>query len=531
MSTKKLQSLHLEGVSWDTLPSFEQLPYLNKLRLKNVGMRVFGPGFGGVTERSFMHLKSIVFEDMPDLVEWVGVPDSKWYSTLEIIKCIDCPLLCSFPFLEYSVRFTKLSELDICDCPKLPQFPPMPHTSTITSFCVKNSWSKLLYERTELYIVGYNGALDFHNMDTTESVMIGSVSHISFSQLQVVKSLRNVHLHRLDNLFFAGLDESVVLSSVEKLRMEGLCIQGELFSKVLRCFPSLSELTIHNCSELVLMPLEDGGGLGDLTRLQTISVWSCNEMFSKWNMGEVGGAQTIKPFPPSLRTLFLSGEAGLKSMALLSNLTCLTNLHLPSCRKLTMDGFNPLMTANLKELAIYNRNSEFPNRESISIAGDLLSEVARSKLMHAGSFQLKTVHVDSIKALLVAPICSHLAGTLHNLMFLYDNLVESFTEEQEQALQLLTSLEKLTFRDGPALQCLPQGLHRLSSLMELTIRSCKKIQSLPAKEGLPTSLHMLVVRDCSPELTEEANRLKETDSYFSDLLFGTYVILSLLPFL
>jgi hypothetical protein len=248
--------------------------------------------------------------------------------------------------------------------------------------------------------------------------------------------------------------------------------------------------------------------------------WSCNEMFSKWNMREVGGAQTIKPFPPSLRTLGLFEETGLKSMALLSNLTCLTNLLLHTCRKLTMDGFDPLMIANLKVLSIYNDNSEFPNKESISIAGDLLSEVARSKLMHAGSFQLECVEVDSIKALLVTPICSHLAGTLHKLHFSFDNLVESFTEEQEQALQLLTSLNDFWFIDCRALQYLPQGLHRLSSLKELIIKSCKKIQSLSSKEGLSTSLQELQVWDCSPELTEEANRLKETDSYFSDLLNG-----------
>jgi hypothetical protein len=185
-----------------------------------------------------------------------------------------------------------------------------------------------------------------------------------------------------------------------------------------------------------------------------------------------------------------------------------------------MDGFDPLMTANLKNLSIYNDNSEFPNKGSISIAGNLLAEVAKSKLMHAGSFQLESVEVDSIKALLVAPICSHLAGTLHTLEFYYDNLVESFTEEQEQALQLLTSLNELSFIDCGALQCLPQVLHRLSSLKRLEIRSCKKIQSLPSKEGLPTSLHELVVLDCSPELAEEAYRLKE-DSYFSALIYGT----------
>jgi hypothetical protein len=185
-----------------------------------------------------------------------------------------------------------------------------------------------------------------------------------------------------------------------------------------------------------------------------------------------------------------------------------------------MDGFDPLMTANLKDLTIYNDNNKFPDKESISIAGDLLTEVARSKLVHAGSFQLENVEVDSIKALLVTPICSHLASTLHRLHFNNDKLVESFTEDQEQALQLLTSLNELWFIDCCALQCLPQGLHHLSSLKKLIIKSCTRIQSLPSKEGLPTSLHELVVWDCSPELTEQANRLKETDSYFFDLLRG-----------
>jgi hypothetical protein len=85
-------------------------------------------------------------------------------------------------------------------------------------------------------------------------------------------------------------------------------------------------------------------------------------------MGEVGEAQAI--FPPSLTKLVISGDAGMKSMALFSNLTCLTNLCLNNCTKLTMDGFNPLMTVNLNVLDICNFSSD---KESISIAGDLLS--------------------------------------------------------------------------------------------------------------------------------------------------------------
>jgi hypothetical protein len=493
MSTSKLESLHLEGVSWDIHPPFEKLPYLNNLILRNVGMDLFGPGFGVFEERSFMHLKTIVFEDMPELERWVGLPYSNLFPRLESITCKNCPLLCSIPFMDWSDRFTELSTLDIDNCPKLPQFPPMPHTSTLTSMSLKNNESNLSYERNSLYIDEYEGPLVFQNMDTVVSIHIQNISGNSLSEL----------------------NGSLVLRSVQSLSLEKVHIEGKLFSKALKCFPALSYLDIQGCTYL---KLEDGG-LADLTMLQSFTTIGCYQLFSRWKMGQAGGAQTIKPFLPSLRKLEINGDAGIKSMALLSNLTFLTKLHLTDCEELTMDGFNPLMIVNLKDLVVFNAKFGHSG-ESMSIAGDLLSEMARSKFMH-GSFQPESVDVDSITALLVAPTCSHLAGTLHKLYFTFDNLVESFTEEQEKALQLLTSLKELRFCWCPALQSLPHGLDRISSLMKLEIQSCKKIQSLPTKEGLPTSLHMLRVWYCSPELTEEANRLKEKDSYFSALLDGT----------
>jgi Leucine-rich repeat (LRR) protein len=522
MTRKKLVSLLVEGLSWDSLPPFEQRPYLTKLILKNIiGMTVFGPGFGGVTEASFVHLKTILFENMPQLVEWVGVPNSHLFSTLESITFRDCPLLCSFPFLECSGRFTNLSTLHIGNCPMLSQFPPMPHNSTLRSMIVRNSVSEVevSYNGHSLSIDGYNGALVFHNMNKVELIKIRGVSCISLSEIQKLKSLRTVDVQRCDNMFTAELDDSVVLYSVQNLVLQELCIKGELFSKVLKCFPALSRLVIQSCMDLDLLPVDDGG-LGDLTMLESCTVLICAKLFSRWPMGEAVGAHTIKPFPRSLTILEIVGDKSMKSMALLSNLTCLTILRLVACEEFTMDGFNPLMTVNLKELIIYNNNYRFTDKENISIARDLLSEVGRSKLMHAGSFQLERLNVDSIMALLIAPICSHLAGTLYKLEFSHDNLVKSFTEEQEQALQLLISLQELTFDSCSALQSLPEGLHHIPSLRKLEISFCDRIQLLPPKEGLPASLQILQVRYCSSELTELANKLKETDPYFSALLEG-----------
>jgi len=146
-----------------------------------------------------------------------------------------------------------------------------------------------------------------------------------------------------------------------------------------------------------------------------------------------------------------------------------------------------------------------------SIAADLLAEVARrvnAMSVSAGSFyQLEHLEVDTISGVLVAPICSCLAATLHTLSFRHDQRVEQFTEEQEQALELLTSLQQLTFEGCYGLQTLPKGLYLLRSLKKLEISKCPVIRSLPDK-GLPTSLKELVIVDCTKELFVQGKQLE-----------------------
>ncbi|XBH66076.1 hypothetical protein VPH35_119542 [Triticum aestivum] len=218
ISIKGLEDLHLEGVSWGTLPVFEQVPHLSSLTLKNIaGLSVFGPGFSGVTERSFMHLKKLQFENMPELEKWVGEPNSRLFSRLESIKIGGCPILSLFPFLECSDLFTNLCSLHIDNCPELSQFPPMPHTSTLTNIRVENGGSELLYDGKQLIIDGYASALAFHNMDKVEVMQITDVSHISFSDLQKLNSLRNIHFMKCSDMFSAEMADNVILRSVQNL--------------------------------------------------------------------------------------------------------------------------------------------------------------------------------------------------------------------------------------------------------------------------------------------------------------------------
>ncbi|KAM0879580.1 hypothetical protein ACQ4PT_034147 [Festuca glaucescens] len=82
ITIKHLESLTLDGVCWGNLPPFGHLSYLKILRLKNItGMCLIGP------DLSFMHLKKVEFNNMPDLEEWVMGPNCHQFPKLESIKC------------------------------------------------------------------------------------------------------------------------------------------------------------------------------------------------------------------------------------------------------------------------------------------------------------------------------------------------------------------------------------------------------------------------------------------------------------
>ncbi|ONM13764.1 hypothetical protein ZEAMMB73_Zm00001d002268 [Zea mays] len=82
-----------------------------------------------------------------------------------------------------------------------------------------------------------------------------------------------------------------------------------------------------------------------------------------------------------------------------------------------------------------------------------------------------------------------------------------FIDEQEKALQLLTSLQGLAILGFLNLEELPAVLHSLHSLERLdNIRGCPRISRLP-ETGLPPSLEALEINDCSVELQEQCRML------------------------
>ncbi|VAI81852.1 unnamed protein product [Triticum turgidum subsp. durum] len=258
---------------------------------------------------------------------------------------------------------------------------------------------------------------------------------------------------------------------------------------------SIARLYFSECS--ITCP-----GLQDITCLESVKVKDCPNLF-RW---PIEAAHTIRPFPASLKELKIKGESGMQSMVLLSNLTCLTSLKLVDCENLTMDGFNPLIRVNLDDLMVYNTDKCLGR----SVSADMFSELAGARTnlsLPTGSFRLRLLKVDCISAVLVAPICTLLAATLEVLIFIHDQRAESFTGEEERALELLTSLKFFTVRNCPNLPSLPQGLYSLPSLQQIVVGCCPQVQSLP-KGPFPTSLKALRATGCSPELQEQIEKLE-----------------------
>ncbi|XP_037444740.1 putative disease resistance protein RGA4 [Triticum dicoccoides] len=526
-----LERLIVEGVSWSTLPPFAKLPNLKVLNLKKIsGMHQFGLRCGGAPGKCSMRLKTVEFYDIPELAEWVVEPNCHSFPSLETIKCISCPNLRVMPLSEVSC--TNLRTLQVFSCPKM-SLPSMPHTSTLTDLnigigVVRYPRTLLSYDGKKLVVGGYGGALAYHNLDKVEDMDIANVSHISLTDIEKLKSLTELSVGRCDSLFPEELDGSIVLRSVKSLKLDvsHLTSSKSSSSKVLNCFPALSvlvivgseecvmqfpsssslqKLTFSYCKGLVLVPVEKENGEGiqdDNSLLQSLTIQRC-ELFYRWPMGE---SETI--CPASLRELDIWDEPSMKSMALLSNLTSLTTLRLIWCSNLTVDGFNPLIAVNLIQLQV---------RWCNTLATDMLSEVAsqRAKLLPADYLsRLEVLITDDICGLLASPICNLLAPALHTLKFEEDERMEGFTEEQEKALQLLTSLQNLTFLRCRGLQSLPQGLRRLSSLEELGVLACAEIRSMP-KEGLPVSLRRLKMNWRSTEIDEQIEKIKRSNPYLS----------------
>jgi len=325
---KNLETLHLESVSWANLPPIGQMYHLRMLKLKNnIGLSQIGPDFfGGTTEKSFTHLKEVEFCDMPELVEWVGGANCHLFSRLEKIRCTDCPMLTTLLFSGWPISFTEentiwfpsLCDLDIHRCPKL-CLPPLPHTSKVSR--IKTEF--LTYDRTLLGIRMPYELLVFHNLGDVERLTIQDASCFSFMDLQKLHSLRHIEVSRCEETFLRGLDDGVVLHTVQTLELRQFSLTRKSLSNLFECFPALSSLDVsassdedheevvlqfpptsslrnvrfRGCKNLIL-PVEEEEGVGfcGLSSLESVASYSLG---CPWEEEELRlrASSTLSPLP------------------------------------------------------------------------------------------------------------------------------------------------------------------------------------------------------------------------------------------
>ncbi|CAL5025376.1 unnamed protein product [Urochloa decumbens] len=258
--------------------------------------------------------------------------------------------------------------------------------------------------------------------------------------------------HSLVRLFISGSPETLQPCFLE----DRDCLK----TLAIHDSPSLKILRLHSCSAL-----------------EELKVFYCESLAA------------LEKFT-CLRALDLRGNSSLKSLQL-RDCTALEELAVIDCESL--DALEDFGSLGLSVLNCPGINLEH-----------LLSQGYE---LCAG---LKRLCTDDY-SFLTTSVCKCLTSLRRLELHERWGEVTRLTDEQEEVLLLLTSLQELQFEDCNNLADLPVGLHTLSSLKKLGIINCRHISRLPEK-GLPPSLEELDIWTCSEELTDECRMLATTGS-------------------
>uniref|UniRef100_A0A0E0G079 NB-ARC domain-containing protein n=1 Tax=Oryza nivara TaxID=4536 RepID=A0A0E0G079_ORYNI len=290
------------------------------------------------------------------------------------------------------------------------------------------------------------------------------------------------------------------------LRRLSLCRSQHLKSMQLHSCTSLEYLKISGCRSLVVLE-----GLSSLRRLD---IQMNPELSAAWHLKlqeqEQGGNQA-QVFPPSLVELHISNlEGSISSQFLcLPSVTKLAVRDSPALKSIQLKHcmtLEKLEIINCKLLASIEDFHSIRNLRSLKVLGTRSLSPYLQQEASGMWFRLESLMIDDA-AVLSVHLCIQLTS-LRILQF-WSMGMASLTEEQERALQLLTSLRQLGFSRCQKLESLPANLRSLDFLEVLRIDECRSIRRLP-EMGLPPSLSYLDLYGCCEELCMQG-RMAETE--------------------
>uniref|UniRef100_A0A0D9YLE3 NB-ARC domain-containing protein n=1 Tax=Oryza glumipatula TaxID=40148 RepID=A0A0D9YLE3_9ORYZ len=323
----------------------------------------------------------------------------------------------------------------------------------------------------------------------------------------------------LEDLYISPLPANLQTFSLEGLpHLKNLFLSScqDLMSVQLRSNTSLKCLQIRECPHLGLLD-----GLQHLSSLQILDIEMNPDLSAAWDLKlqeqEQSGNQ-VGLLPLSLVEFEMSKLEGRVNSSF---------MRLPSIKKLELWDSPELVSVRLgyctaleelgirrcKSLASVEGFQSMKNLRSLKVLGS--PTLSRNLEQQGNSEFWSRLEILEISdpAMLSMPLCKQLTS-LRDLQFncLWrdnDETMVSLTEEQERALQLLTSLRYLSFDSGENLESLPANLRSLDSLEVLSIFCCWSIRRLP-EMGLPPSLRCLSLNGCSEELCLQC-RMAETE--------------------
>ncbi|XP_044953905.1 putative disease resistance protein RGA1 isoform X2 [Hordeum vulgare subsp. vulgare] len=323
-------------------------------------------------------------------------------------------------------------------------------------------------------------ALSGYVADARPISVVDGVVHIPLN-------LRKIKICGCPHLIFDGTKEgfagftSLVEEVEEDGQENGRCLLPQSLEQLV--WRHYSRKSLRPCfmgNLTCLKKLEVGIGsleylqLDSCTALEELNIQCCECLFLLEGMESLG----------TLRSLVLSNNSMLQSLDL-NSCTALERLEIYYCGSLfTVEGLRSLV--NLKHLEIVDSPTE-----GIS---------SHSQELFPALENLKTDDVSHLKT----SFCKGLT-CLRSLTLFYLDATRQ-TDDQERALLLLRSLQKLCFEGCEDLVDLPAGLGGLLSLKTLMIKICDRISGLP-KKGLPPSLEKLDIWCCSDELSEGCRSL------------------------
>ena len=242
-------------------------------------------------------------------------------------------------------------------------------------------------------------------------------------------------LTKLSELRIYGCGKIAGLGVVEQLKEE------ETDEALLLLPPQLQKLHIWNCPEVSLRADSpyggNGGGLQALSSLHSLIISVCPKFLACYLSSP---SSSCFPFPTALQFLRLDG---VEKLAPLSNLASLVELQIRDCGGSEGAGLRRLLAHGcLRELFVFRT----PNLFSTECCSEGTLEPS------SPSSKLQSLQTDDVAGALAAPICTLLSSSLTSLYLEPNEEMECFTKEQDEALQLLTSLQQLS------LCSLPTGL-------------------------------------------------------------------------